>query len=172
MTDRPAGPQINLRPMTLADLDQVEEIDQASFPTPWPKKAFRYELEQNQNALCWVVEWIEPGWDPVIVAAIVIWLILDEAHIGTLAVRPGYRGQGIAQRLLARTLLESGGSGATHAMLEVRASNQAAQQLYLKFGFESVGIRRNYYQDTQEDAILMTLGNIDPKKLADLAYCG
>jgi ribosomal-protein-alanine N-acetyltransferase len=158
--------------MTLADLDQVELIDQVSFPTPWPRKAFHYELVENRNALCWVAEWIDTDQTPILVASIVIWLVLDEAHIGTLAVRPGYRQRGIAQRLLAQALLESAHSGATHALLEVRVSNHAAQRLYRKFGFTMVGVRKNYYQDTHEDALLMTLVSLDNQKLAQLAEPG
>lgn len=169
MDDNPEGSRILFRPMTLADLDQVEAIDQVSFPTPWPKQAFRYEVAQNPNALCWVAETTE---EQQIIATIVVWLILDEAHIATLAVLPGFRRQGIAQQLLARVLLEGARSGATHAMLEVRISNQAAQNLYQKFGFEVVGRRKGYYQDTQEDAVLMTLAPLEPKKLAELGEAG
>lgn len=164
--------QTILRPMTLADLNQVEEIDQVSFPTPWPKEAFHYEVKENPRSLCWVAERELPGQKPIIVATIVVWLILDEAHIGTIAVRPGYRQQGIAQRLLVRVLLEAMRSGATHALLEVRVSNLAAQNLYKKLGFEVVGFRKGYYQDTQEDAVLMTLARLDPEKLANLADHG
>lgn len=161
--------QTIFRLMSLADLDQVEAIDQVSFSTPWPKEAFHYELMQNPNSLCWVAERKTPDQAPIIVATIVIWLVLDEAHIGTLAVRPGYRQQGIAQRLLVRALLEAVRSGATHALLEVRISNQAAQNLYKKIGFEVVGVRRGYYKDTHEDAVLMTLKSLDSEKLVDLA---
>ena len=163
---------ILLRPMYLADLPQVNAIEQTSFPTPWPEKAFFYELTQNQSSLCWVAEWVEAAQIPIVVADIVIWLILDEAHIGTLAVHPDYRGQSIAQRLLARALLEATRSGATHALLEVRVNNQAAIYLYEKFGFEVVGVRPGYYQDTGEDALLMTSPHLAPEKLVVLAGCG
>jgi len=163
---------LHLRPMTLADLDQVNAIEQSSFPTPWPENAFYYELTQNQSALCWVAEWGETGQTPLVVADIVIWIILDEAHIATLAVLPEYRGRSIAQSLLARALLEASQAGATQALLEVRVSNHAAQKLYRKFGFEVVGIRPGYYQDTHEDALLMTLAPIAPEKLALLSEPG
>jgi ribosomal-protein-alanine N-acetyltransferase len=163
---------LHLRPMTLADLDQVNTIEQTSFPTPWPENAFYHELTQNQAALCWVAEWGEPGQSPIVVADIVIWIILDEAHIATLAVLPEYRGRFIGQRLLARALLEASKAGATQALLEVRVTNQAAQKLYRKFGFEVVGIRPGYYQDTQEDALLMTLTPIVAEKLALLLEPG
>ena len=161
-----------LRPMSLADLDQVEEIDTLSFQMPWPREAFLYELKQNPHSLCWVAEREASDQAPIVVGTIVVWLILEEAHIGTLAVRPGYRQEGIAQRLLAKALLESARSGAAYALLEVRVSNQAAQNLYKKFGFDVVGLRKGYYQDTQEDAVLMTLAELNPEKLADLADPG
>lgn len=157
------------RPMSLADLDQVEEIDTLSFQMPWPRDAFLYEIKQNPASLCWVAEREMPNQAPIVVGTIVVWLILEEAHIGTLAVRPGYRQEGIAQRLLARVLLEAARSGAAYALLEVRESNHAAQNLYKKFGFEVVGLRKGYYQDTQEDAVLMTLAELQAEKLADLA---
>lgn len=164
--------QLVLRPMTLADLDQVVAIDRASFPSPWPKDAFLYELKRRRNSICWVVEHAAPEEQSLIVGSIVIWLVLDEAHIGTLAVRPGYRGRKIAQKLLALTLLECRQRGARQALLEVRESNQAAQNLYRKFGFEAVGLRQDYYKDTHEDAVLMTLKGFDQEKLAQLAQGG
>lgn len=169
MSEKVENGQIELRPMTLADLDQVAEIDRVSFPTPWPRDAFLYEVKRQRNAICWVAELIRPDHIRTIVATIVIWLIVDEAHIGTLAVRPGYRRQKMAQKLLAHSLLEAYQQGARRALLEVRESNHAAQYLYHKFGFKAVGLRPDYYKDTHEDAILMTLGKIDPKELARLA---
>ena len=159
---------IELRPMVLADLPQVAAIDRESFPTPWPRDAFLYEIKHQRNSICRVAEIIGEGEKRTIVATIVIWLIIDEAHIGTLAVKPGYRGQKIAQKLLANSLIEAYQKGARKAMLEVRESNQVAQNLYNKFGFEAVGLRPGYYKDTHEDAILMTLDKIDPKELARL----
>ena len=163
---------MSLRPMNLGDLDQVEAIDQASFPTPWPKDAFLHELKHKTNGICKVAELLQPGGKELIVGSIVIWLVLDEAHIATLAVRPGYRKRKIAQKLLAQSLLETYQRGARQALLEVRETNLAAQNLYHKFGFEVVGVRRDYYKDTHEDALLMTLEAIDPQKLAQLGEGG
>jgi ribosomal-protein-alanine N-acetyltransferase len=87
-------------------------------------------------------------------------LILDEAHIATLAVHPDYRNRGIATRLIESVLLEAEEKGARKAMLEVRTSNQAAQSLYQKFGFQVVHRRRKYYIDNKEDALLMNLDNL------------
>jgi len=164
--------QLIFRPMTTSDLDQVAAVDRAAFPTPWPKDAFLYEIKRGRNSVCWVAEQAESGGEIQVVASIVIWLVLDEAHIGTLAVKPGYRGQKIGQKLLALTLIECQRRGARQALLEVRQSNHAAQALYRKLGFEAVGLRKDYYKDTHEDAILMTLGTLNLENLAQLAQGG
>ena len=168
----PAGPQIILRPMTLADLPQVEALDRECFPTPWPEDAFRYELTKNPHAFCWVAEIESPTGQTEIVGDIVVWLVVDEAHVSTLAVSPSFRNQRIGQRLLAKVLQVCKEKGAVQSMLEVRKSNLAAQRLYLKFGFIAVGKRKGYYQDIKEDAVLMTLPILDDEELADLADAG
>lgn len=172
MSEKPDLSQINLRPMRLADLNQVEAIDAASFPTPWPRDAFLYELKRLRGSLAWVAEWTDSDGNGEVVASIVIWLVLDEAHIATLAVKPGYRQRGIAKKLLAESLIECAKRGAKEATLEVRISNLAAQNLYQKFGFEVVGRRKNYYKDTHEDALLMTLSPVNEEKLAVLVGKG
>lgn len=172
MPDNAQRSQITLRPMTLDDLNRVAAIDRASFPTPWPREAFRYELQRNRGSVCWVAETVGNDGGRIVVASIVIWLVGQNAHIGTLAVKPDYRKRGIAQRLLARTLLICLERGAQQATLEVRTSNAAAQQLYQKFGFEEIGIKEDYYKDTHEDALVMRLAFLDEKQLADLAEHG
>ena len=97
--------------MTLADLSQVEALDRVSFPTPWPKDAFRYELTRNPHALCWVAAVEEPDGRTEVVGDIIVWLVVDEAHVSTLAVSPSFRGQHIAQRLLAQHTADLQGKG-------------------------------------------------------------
>jgi ribosomal-protein-alanine N-acetyltransferase len=92
---------------------------------------------------------------------IVIWLILGEAHIATLAVHPDFRGRGTGSQLLEVALQEARNKGAREAMLEVRASNHVAQALYDGYGFEVVYRRSRYYRDNNEDALLMNLENLD-----------
>lgn len=149
--------------MRNADIEQVSAIDQSSFSLPWPKSAYDYEINENPHSLALVAEITpEPG-DPRIVGMIVVWLILDEAHIATIAVDHSYRRQGIAQHLIAESLRRLIPRGMQIATLEVRVSNLAAQNLYKKFGFEIVGRRVRYYQDNQEDGLIMTIENIqDP----------
>lgn len=161
---------IHIRRMNASDLDQVREIDRLSFSIPWPAKAYRYELEENPHSLQWVAEInADPAPRPTesgeaakrIVGLIVVWLILDEAHIATLAVHPDLRGHGIAQELLSVALIESIRRGAITATLEVRAGNKIAQKLYNRFGFQVVGERPRYYKDNQEDALIMSTSKFE-----------
>ncbi|MBP1693125.1 MAG: putative acetyltransferase [Chloroflexi bacterium] len=148
-----------IRRMQEKDLQQVQAIDRLSFSLPWPVKAYRYELIENPNSIQWVAEYRQPV--NLVVGVIVVWLILDEAHIATIAVHPDYRGQGIAHKILAAALIDSIKRGASQATLEVRAGNQIAQKLYFRFGFEIAGSRPRYYQDNHEDALIMTAKNLD-----------
>jgi len=141
-----------IRRMIPQDLDQVVEIDQASFSLPWPARSFLHELTENPAARCWVAEM-----DGGIAGMIVMWLILDEVHIATLATKAGFRRQGVADSLLMHALTCARGEGARKAFLEVRAGNRAAQAMYRKHGFIQDGRRPRYYKDNQEDAILMSL---------------
>jgi ribosomal-protein-alanine N-acetyltransferase len=92
-------------------------------------------------------------------------MILDEAHIATIAVHPDFRGQGTGGRLLATALAEAIRRRASLATLEVRAGNLAAQQLYHRFHFETAGIRPRYYRDNHEDALIMTVSGLDDSYL-------
>jgi ribosomal-protein-alanine N-acetyltransferase len=161
-----------LRPMELTDLPQVEALDKQAFPTPWPENAFRYELTRNPHSICWVAELPSIGRQTRIIGSVVVWLVVDEAHIASLAVDKAFQQHGIGRQLMARALLLCLEGGARLAMLEVREGNLAAQKLYRKFGFEVVGARKAYYQDTNEDAILMTLSSLDYEELAGLVEPG
>lgn len=151
---------LRIRPMQNADIEQVIAIDQSSFSLPWPKSAFDYEINENPHSLSLVAEISSETAAQRIVGMVVVWLILDEAHIATIAVDHSYRRQGIAQLLIAEAMRQAIPRGAQIATLEVRQTNLAAQQLYQKFGFEIVGRRIRYYQDNHEDALIMTVSNI------------
>jgi ribosomal-protein-alanine N-acetyltransferase len=158
---------ISIRPMQPQDLEQVLAIDKASFSMPWPASAYNYELKENPLSLLWVAVSKLPGGEEPVVGMIVIWLIVDEAHIATLAVRPDYRSRGIAGALLATALRMALRQGYHKATLEVRANNIAAQRLYHRFGFEIVGHRPRYYRDNNEDAIIMTASELNLANLED-----
>lgn len=152
---------IIFRPMRKDDLDSVIEIDRLSFSMPWPKSAYVHDLTNNPAAMLWVAEESSLAGEPTVVGMIVLWLILDEAHIATLAVHPDRRGAGIGSGLIATGLKGAYGKGARRAMLEVRASNHAAQSLYKEFGFNVVFRRPRYYRDNHEDALLMNLDSLE-----------
>lgn len=147
---------MNIRRMTLDDLPAVIELDQLSFSLPWPERSFRFELTDNSASRCWVAEQ-----DGRVAGMLVAWLLVDEAHIATLATHPDFRRRGIARELLAHALRSMAWEGAVSSLLEVRESNIAAQAMYRQFGYEAVGRRKRYYKDTDEDAILMTLKRLD-----------
>jgi ribosomal-protein-alanine N-acetyltransferase len=142
--------------MTLADVPAVHEIDILSFSLPWPERSFRFELTENQVSRGWVAEV-----DGKIAAMLVLWFIVDEAHIATIAVHPDFRRQGIGEQILLQALRAARDEGAERAFLEVRAGNAAAQAMYKKYGFEVAGIRAGYYKDNNEDALLMNLEKFD-----------
>ncbi len=148
--------EVVIRPMTLDDLPQVLEIDRLSFPIPWPERSYRFELSENPSSTLLVATRQEAG-RTSLAGYIGYWLIVDEVHISTLAVHPRFRRQGIGSELLEAALERAARKGADFATLEVRVSNQAAIDLYHRFGFHVVGRRAKYYRDNDEDALLMTL---------------
>lgn len=164
----PKAPQVHLRRMTLADLPQVEALDRACFRTPWPENSYRYELRPDSTSICLVAELDEAGSEPQIVGMVVVWLIANMAEVATLAVAPQGRGGGIARKLLASALRLAWEAGARKSILEVRVSNTAALHLYYGLGYQAVGLRPGYYEDTHEDALLLTLDPLDPLALQSL----
>lgn len=147
-----------VRPMRLEDLDPVYALEVATFPTPWSRNSYLFELQQNTASHQWVIEKQPEG---RIAAYIVCWLLGgDELHIANIAVAPEFRRRGLARCLLAHALAAGAEVGAESAALEVRASNLAAQKLYTEFGFEVVAVRKGYYQDNHEDALLMQLPSL------------
>lgn len=165
MDTHPQHLMVRFRPMEAADIPRVREIDVLSFSLPWSEQSYRFELTGNHSSLILVAEVTQPEGRVEVVGMIVIWVILDEAHVATIATHPDYRGQGIGRRLLARGLLAAYERGARLSYLEVRRYNLVAQALYNHFGFEIVGERLRYYQDNNEDALLMTLTELRPEAL-------
>ena len=147
---------VSIRRMTLEDVPTVHEIDTLSFSLPWPERSFRFELSENPVSRCWVAE--SGG---RIAAILVLWLIVDEAHIATIATHLDFRRQGVGERLMIAALLSARAEGAAHAFLEVRAGNAGALALYKKLCFVVASIRPRYYKDNNEDAILMDLEDLN-----------
>jgi ribosomal-protein-alanine N-acetyltransferase len=137
--------------MLLVDVPTVHEIERLSFSTPWPTHAFEQELTANRMARYLVARAGER-----VVGFGGIWLMVDEAHITTFGVHPEWRRRGVGRQLLVALAELSGEMRATRMTLEVRAGNQAAQELYRRFGFIVAGRRARYYTDDGEDALVMT----------------
>lgn len=147
--------RVSLEGMAASDIPRVLEIERQSFPTPWPRDAYTHELQENRLAT-----YIVARREREIVGYAGMWVILDEAHITTIAVDPSVRGQHIGERLLVGLLDAALTRGARWMTLEVRKSNAVAQTLYKKYGFREIGIRQGYYSDNREDAIVMWTGNL------------
>ena len=147
--------QVTFRPMVEADLDAVVAIEQAAFSHPWTRKLFQEGLSSYQ---CWVM-----CADGVQIGHGVIQLILDEAHLLNITVRPQSQGQGYGLQLLEHLMAEAGRQGGRECFLEVRASNQSAYRLYERYGFNEVGRRRDYYPAVggREDALVMACTLLD-----------
>ncbi len=160
------------RPMKLTDIPRVHEIDVLSFPLPWPESSFQFELTENPSSLALVAEITPQDAWPVVIGMVVDWIVVDEAHIATIAIHPDFRGNGYGRHLLAETLRQSIQHGAILATLEVRETNLIAQQMYRTFGFSPVGRRMHYYKDNNEDAIIMTLEKLGSEYLAWLSKIG
>jgi ribosomal-protein-alanine N-acetyltransferase len=159
-----------VEPMTLADLDQVMAIEQLSFSAPWSRRAYEYEITQNEHStmlvaratpllkgrMLWLLHRLGISRRGSALGYAGAWLLVDEIHLSTIAVHPQWRGWGLGELLLIAVLERGAQQGARRATLEVRVSNSAAQGLYHKYGFETVASQRRYYADNNEDAYIMT----------------
>lgn len=152
--------ECTIRRMNLADLDAVAAIEAATFPTPWSKDSFRQELERNVAARYLVAEK-----DSQVIGYAGAWVILDESHITNIAIDEAFRGCGYGRQLTESLMQYISNLGAAYATLEVRKSNLRAQNLYKSLGFIQLGVRKRYYEDNQEDALLMVcdhMPEVDP----------
>jgi ribosomal-protein-alanine N-acetyltransferase len=145
----------DIRPMRLEDLDGVLWVEQSSFRTPWTRTMFEDEFKNPEMAHYLVAQGGEH-----IVGYMGFWLIHKEAHITNLAVHPAFRRHKTGERLLFASMRLALRLGAERATLEVRASNEPAQKLYAKYGFQLVALRKKYYNDNNEDAWIMWMNNL------------
>ncbi|WP_243446484.1 ribosomal protein S18-alanine N-acetyltransferase [Romboutsia weinsteinii] len=135
--------------MTSKDIDGVFEVEKSCFEHYWSKESFKKELT-NDSA-----RYLIAKIDDKIVGYVGIWLILDEGHITNVAVHKDYRGQKIGDKLVQALVELCKDNNILSMTLEVRVSNIVAQNLYKKYGFKMAGIRKEYYSDNKEDAIIM-----------------
>ena len=148
-----AGTAVSIRKMSAADLRQILKIEREAFPTPWSTGLFMQELDFSLSRSFVATVAGERGEETV--GYVIYWMVADEIHINNLAVRKDFRKSGVASKLVAEALARGCGEGAQSCTLEVRVSNLAARGLYEKFGFTVRGVRRLYYIDTKEDALVM-----------------
>jgi ribosomal-protein-alanine N-acetyltransferase len=149
---RPATEAISIRCAGPADLDAIMAIEEAAFSSPWPRAAMADEIGKHD-------------WSVVVVAELggeiagfaVYWVVADERHLQNLATAERWRRNGVGDALVGHVVAEGRRGGAQFVVLEVRASNVAAKRLYAAYGFAEIGVRRGYYQDNGEDAIVMVL---------------
>ncbi|WP_017741510.1 ribosomal protein S18-alanine N-acetyltransferase [Scytonema hofmannii] len=149
--------KLEVRSLTSTDLSAMLDLDRACFGGLWTHQGYQRELDSPNSELLGL-------FSPLSVVKLLgmgcFWSILDEAHITILAVHPQYQRRGLGQTLLYSLLRLACDRGLERATLEVRASNSAAIALYQKFGFQTAGLRRRYYKDNNEDALILWLGNL------------
>ncbi|MDA0739517.1 MAG: ribosomal protein S18-alanine N-acetyltransferase [Nitrospirae bacterium] len=143
-------------------LDQILEIEQEAFSAPWTRGMFDAEIVGNPFSRLFVAMPIgEQGPHEGIVGYLCYWIVFEELRLLNLAVKPSWRRQGVARRFVQFALHDAGSQPIERALLEVRASNTAAQSLYDGFGFREYGSRAGYYTNPKEDAMLMRLEPLD-----------
>lgn len=142
--------RVEFRRMKESDIEAVMYIDMLSFPKPWPENIYYEELRNNKYATYFVAVV-----DNEIVGFCGAWMVFDEAQITNIAIDPSHRGMGYGQGLFQYVINYGIAHGIKHLSLEVRVSNVAAQRMYKKFRLQPGGIRKNYYTDNQEDALVL-----------------
>jgi ribosomal-protein-alanine N-acetyltransferase len=142
---------IEVRRLAQHDLEAIERIERLSYPTPWSRSMFASELAKPSSVSLGA---FEPGTGELL-GYLVISRYVDAWHVMNVAVEPARRRQGIALELFERLFEVTAADGRRGYTLEVRISNQAAIKLYERLGFQSRGVRRGYYTDNREDALIM-----------------
>ncbi|WJY27189.1 MULTISPECIES: ribosomal protein S18-alanine N-acetyltransferase [Sporosarcina] len=138
------------RQMVTQDIESVVATEAEVFTTPWSAEVFEHELAGNDYATYIVAEA-----DRKVIGHVGMWVVLDECHITNVAVRKRFQGHGIGEALMRQAMDLCRNHGVKAMSLEVRVSNEAAKHLYTKLGFQPGGIRKNYYSDDHEDALVM-----------------
>ena len=151
MEHRVQNDKITLRPATSSDVLNISILEERVFPTPWSEEPIRHDIEHNESALVAVAEW-----DGNFAGYLDVWQVVGEGQVNNFGVLPEFRDKGIGSQLMQymmEWLLENGN---LEISLEVRVSNEGAIRLYHRMGFRDLGVRKKYYLDTGEDALLMS----------------
>lgn len=140
-----------IKKMEHEHVDQVYDIEELSFFTPWSKKSIHTEVDNPLGHYIVLMD------QDRVIAYGGFWVVMEEANINNVAVSPEYRGRGLSRLLMDKLIEMAKTQGAKELFLEVRSSNYVAQNLYRSLGFKMIGLRAGYYVDTEEDAIVMLL---------------
>lgn len=162
--------EIRIRVATAEDIDAMTELDATCFSAPWSRASFEAELTTNQLAWYLVAEEIISEGVGLIIGYAGLWAIEDEGHITNVAVHPDFRRMHLGHILVEMLIDQTRQEGLKRFTLEVRVSNAAAIALYEQFGFVSAGLRKGYYEDNNEDAMIMWL-EAEEYKNTDACSC-
>lgn len=141
---------INIRHMKKQDIDAVSYVENQCFSIPWSRESFEYEVLENEKALYLIAEY-----NGNVLGYAGLWKILDEGHITNIAVLKPFRKKGIATLMLNRLFELAKEDSINSFTLEVKRTNDVAIGLYERFGFKTCGLRKGYYRDTNDDALIM-----------------
>jgi [ribosomal protein S18]-alanine N-acetyltransferase len=155
------GLEVTVRPIAVDEIESIPILDRLCFGGLWSIDSYRRELTNDRSHFLGVsvTKSLEPETNGLIGFGC-FWAILDEAHITLLGIHPRYQRQGLGKLLLSALLDKARTIEMARATLEVRASNQGAIDLYEKYGFQTVGRRKKYYQDNDEDGVIMWRGGL------------
>jgi ribosomal-protein-alanine N-acetyltransferase len=156
------GPEVHLVAMRRRHLRSVLKIEAQVYPRPWSLSLFVSELSLRSTRAYTVARI-----DGVVIGYCGLMLQGEDAHVTTIAVDPAFQRRGVAMRLMLHMVRQALQRGARHLTLEVRMSNVGAQDLYHRFGFHGAGVRKNYYVETNEDALVMWADDIDSPEYAE-----
>lgn len=168
MLDTTILKDLEILPMTLNDLEDVLGIEKLSYLSPWPRTQFEKET-QNPLSGKFTAKLIHGGKE-IVAAYIIFWVVADEAHILNITTHPDFRRMGIAKSLIVFALDYMEDRNVREVFLEVRRSNIIAQKLYIDFAFKEIAVRKGYYGDNNEDAIVMALNLKDQTEEGNEAY--
>lgn len=154
-----ATPHVEFVPLTEQHIAQIVALENRVETAPWSEQSFRNELGHAHSVFKVMMEGGQ------VIGFIGLWLLVDEAHITTVVVAPEHQRKGLGELLMRTVLREARERGMKNATLEVRVSNEPAIQLYKKLGFEEVAVRKNYYPENREDAVVMWLYRLEERDL-------
>ncbi len=150
MDERLLKEKLTLRPATSADILSITLLEERVFPTPWSEESIRHDIQRNENALVAVAEW-----EGTFAGYLDVWQVVGEGQVNNFGILPEFRNRGIGSHLMQYMMDWLVENGNREISLEVRTTNRGAIRLYQRLGFREYGVRKNYYLDSGEDAMIM-----------------